>query len=203
MLTARTPLYLASSSPRRVAFLRELGLEFCCLRPPESAEPEPSAGEAPFAYTIRAARAKAESVLTLAGEPPYAVIAADTAVVLDGRPLGKPRDADEAFTMLSLLAGRQHTVVTGCALLAADERGERRVTFAVQSGVSMWACPEAMLRAYAACGEPLDKAGAYAVQGAGAFLVERIDGSWSNVVGLPLAELVRELAGLGLVAAAI
>lgn len=150
---------------------------------------------------MRAALAKAESALPPAGAPPYAVIAADTVVVLDGRPLGKPDSAGDAFAMLSLLAGRSHTVVTGCALLAADAGGGRRATFAVQSRVSMWACPEPMLRAYAASGEPLDKAGAYAVQGKGAFLVERIEGSWSNVVGLPLAELVRELLELGIVAA--
>lgn len=178
--------------------MRELGLSFVCLPPPASAEPAPSFKESAEEYTVRAALAKADSVLPLAGPPPYTVIAADTVVLRKERILGKPRDADAAYAMLCKLAGHAHSVVTGCAIRVA---GETPVTFAVRSGVSMWACPKAMLWAYANSGEPLDKAGAYAVQGAGAFLVERAEGSWSNVVGLPLAELVRELARLGVIAA--
>lgn len=174
--------------------MREFGFPFVSLNPPESAEPAPHPQEKAEEYTARAALAKADSVLPLAGPPPYAVIAADTVVVLKERILGKPRDADAAYAMLRKLAGRAHSVVSGCAIRVS---GESPVTFAVRSEVRMWACPEAMLRAYANSGEPLDKAGAYAAQGVGAFLVDRVVGSWSNVVGLPLAELVRELARLG------
>ena len=94
--------------------------------------------------------------------------------------------------MLRGLAGNTHRVITGCALLAAGMSH----TFAVQSHVRMWNCPDDLLRAYAFSGEPMDKAGAYAVQGMGAFLVESITGSWSNVVGLPLAELIQTLTDL-------
>lgn len=191
---------MASSSPRRIAFLRAFGFPFVSLNPPASAEPAPHPKEKAEEYTVRAALAKADSVLPLAGPPPHALIAADTVVVLKDRILGKPRDADAAYAMLRGLAGCAHFVVSGCALRVS---GEPPVTFAVRSEVHMWACPEEMLRAYANSGEPLDKAGAYAVQGVGAFLVERVVGSWSNVVGLPLAELVRELARLGVIAARI
>ena len=174
--------------------MRELGLAFTCLSPPESAEPLPFAGEDAGEYALRAAWAKAESVLPYAGPPPCTILAADTVVALDGRILGKPRDAEEAYAMLRLLAGRTHTVVSGCAIRPPSGPP---AFFAVRSAVTMWDCPEPVIRAYANSGEPLDKAGAYAVQGAGAFLVERIEGSWSNVVGLPLAELVREMLRLG------
>ena len=128
---------------------------------------------------------------------PPLVIAADTIVVLRGRILGKPRDSEHALDMLRKLAGKKHTVITGCALLKA---GASR-SFTVQSHVVMWKCPDDLLRAYAESGEPLDKAGAYAVQGMGAFLVQRIIGSWSNVVGLPLAELVQVLVEMRAIAA--
>ena len=196
---ALRPLVLASASPRRIDFLAELGLSARIIIPPQEAEPSPLPGEAPESYVLRAAFAKASSVLALPeysaaiSENPSAatplVIAADTIVVLRNRILGKPRDPEHALDMLRKLAGKKHTVITGCALL----NGGTSHTFAVQSHVHMWNCPENLLRAYALSGEPMDKAGAYAVQGMGAFLVERITGSWSNVVGLPVAELVQIL----------
>jgi MAF protein len=163
----------------------------------------PPAGEAPTAFAERAALAKAHSVATLLLEardhatasPLPLVIAADTIVVLRDNILGKPRNADDAFAMLSALSGNSHKVITGCALLSPDTFRAR--TFAVSSDVVMWDCPPELLRSYADSGEPLDKAGAYAVQGAGAFLIKSLHGSWSNVVGLPLAELVQELLGMG------
>ena len=148
-------------------------------------------------YACRAALAKAQGVDGLLRPEqrnlnlPPLVIAADTIVVLSGRILGKPRDSDDAFAMLSALSGKQHEVITGCALLVSGQSGP--VTFAVSSDVVMWDCPPELLRAYANSGEPLDKAGAYAVQGAGAFLIKSLKGSWSNVVGLPLAELIQKL----------
>jgi septum formation protein len=193
-----------------VEFLRALGLAFTVAPPPEGTEPAPVAGEAPGDYARRAALDKARSVLAtldksqsglaaLAPAPVPVVIAADTIVVLEGAILGKPRDAEAAFAMLSALSGKSHSVITGCAIL--DGAADAPRVFAVESRVSMWPCPREALLAYAHSPEPLDKAGAYAVQGAGAFLVRSIKGSWSNVVGLPLAELIQELLALGAIAA--
>lgn len=130
---------------------------------------------------------------------PFLTIAADTIVVLEERILGKPKDAGDAFAMLCALSGKEHSVITGCALVGPDDSPDEseEKSFAVSSRVIMWDCPRELLRAYAESGEPLDKAGAYAVQGAGAFLIKSLNGSWSNVVGLPLAELVQELLAMG------
>lgn len=172
------------------------------MPPPEAAEPSPGKDEEPEAFVIRAARAKAAALCALPGAlpttPAPVVIAADTIVVLDNRILGKPRDPAHALSMLRALRGRTHQVITGCALVVPRSAFH---TFAVRSSVTFWQCPDSLLTAYATCGEPLDKAGAYAVQGKGAFLAERIEGSWSNVVGLPLAELVRHLLALGAIEA--
>ena len=149
------------------------------------------------------------------------VLAADTVVYLEGSILGKPHDAKEAYAMLRFLRGKTHSVITGCVLVPAflplpapdalpgkapaaksdppthkAPAAHEAAAFAVTSQVHMWDAPDDLLQAYAASGEPLDKAGAYAIQGAGAALVKHIDGSWSNIVGLPLAELVRELIRL-------
>ncbi|MDR2489740.1 MAG: Maf family protein [Desulfovibrio sp.] len=197
----RCPLILASASPRRIAFLAELGLSATVRIPPPHTEPPPLRGEAPSTYALRAALAKASGVVAPSGgaacatgplEEPALVIAADTIVALRGRILGKPRSPEHALDMLRSLAGKTHTVTTACALL---KEGERRL-FTVHSRVRMWACPDDLLRAYACCGEAADKAGAYAVQGMGAALVRSIAGSWSNVVGLPLAELVQALLAM-------
>jgi len=162
------------------------------LPPPEAAEPAPLPGEDPATYVLRAATAKARAVLAglpVSGLAP-AVIAADTIVVLDGAILGKPGGPDQAYTMLCSLAGKTHMVITGCVIADAHSLLH---TFSVQSEVSMWDAPQELLQAYANSHEPLDKAGAYAAQGAGAALVRTINGSWTNVVGLPLAELVEAL----------
>ena len=226
------PLVLASASPRRNAFLRDIGLEAGVVAPPGPAEPSPLPGEAPDLYALRAAEAKAFGALPhITGDaaplPRLApvVIAADTIVVLGEDILGKPRSPAHAYAMLSSLKGKTHAVITGCVILAvrpahrsvspsaarranysADPRAgasaEILRAFTVQSLVRMWDAPPDLVHAYAMSGEPLDKAGAYAVQGAGAFLVQAIEGSWSNVVGLPLAELVRALLDLGLIAPA-
>lgn len=211
------PLYLASGSPRRVGFFKELGLPVRKLVPPKGTEPEPEPGEDPADYVLRVARAKVFSMPAL--PPPEkpdpdkenaaVIIGADTAVVLDGRIFGKPENAEHAYAMLSELAGRTHTVLTGCALLKVPFPGSVRegenpkpgpLCFAVETQVTMWRCPQALLRAYAESGEPLDKAGAYAVQGAGAFLIQHLEGSWSNVVGLPLTELIQGLMVLKAIA---
>jgi septum formation protein len=180
------------------------------VSPRHGAEPSPLPGEAPESFVIRAAAAKAASCLHLLTEPAESdrpsdsprlpadgvIIAADTIVVLHGRILGKPADHEEALEFLRLLAGKTHEVLTACVLesLAARE------SFVARTRVTLWNCPDALLAAYASGEEPLDKAGAYAVQGQGAFLVEHVQGSWSNVAGLPLAELIQALLRMGAIA---
>jgi septum formation protein len=123
------------------------------------------------------------------------VLGADTIVVIEGAVLGKPAGPDEARAMLRRLRGRQHEVITGVAVVEA--RTGRAETVAVVSRVRMADYDEAAIEAYVATGEPLDKAGAYAIQGAGGALVAGLEGSFSNVVGLPLAETARLLAAFG------
>ena len=173
-------LTLASTSPRRRQLLEMLGLPVV-VKPSHIPEIH-EAGESPEAYTRRLARAKASGV------PGAWVLGADTTVVLDGRLLEKPLDPDDAVRMLAALQGRTHEVVTAVALVAGGEVRERvdvtRVTFRPMD--------ERSLRAYVATGEPMDKAGAYGIQGYGAALVERIDGDFFSVMGLPV-RLVLEL----------
>ena len=193
VFVAAQPIVLASGSPRRQEFLRGLGLAFSVTRP-DAPEPLPDAGETPRDFALRAARAKAAEVAPL--YPGAAVIAADTVVALADEIMGKPTSQDEAVAMLTRLAGRTHVVCTGCSVRLPDGR---EASFCETSEVTMRSWPEAALRAYAAGGEPDDKAGAYAIQGQGAFLVERITGSWTNIVGLPLAELLVVLLALGVI----
>lgn len=181
---ATQPIVLASGSPRRQEFMRDLGLAFTVSRP-AAPEPLPEQDEEPRGFAMRVARAKAAEVAPL--YPAAAVIAADTVVALGREIMGKPTSEAEAVDMLKRLAGRTHVVYTGCCVYLPDGREE---FFCGASQVTMHAWPEAALHAYVAGGEPEDKAGAYAVQGQGAFLVESISGSWTNIVGLPLGELL-------------
>lgn len=187
MFHVTRPLVLASGSPRRRQFLYDLGLTFEVVSP-GNAEPLPEAGEEPAAYAIRSACCKAVAVAQ--ARPDAVVIGADTIVVLDGAVIGKPKDSHDALHMLTQLAGRTHTVITGvCLVLPGDEVESLHCA----SRVRFHAWSHDVLAAYAATDEPLDKAGAYAVQGVGSFLVAAIDGSWSNVVGLPVTELMERL----------
>jgi septum formation protein len=179
-------LVLASASPRRRALLEQLGIPLR-IDPPhvdESVRP----GEPPEAYVSRLAREKAAAVH--ARHPGATVLAADTSVVLDGAVLGKPATAEEALAMLRALAGRTHAVMTAVTVPGA---GERLVTAAV----TFTEAADPALRWYVSTGEPMDKAGGYAVQGIGGFLVERIEGSHSAVVGLPLVETLALLRAAG------
>lgn len=186
MPPSRSPLVLASASPRRRALLEQLGIPLR-IDPPRVDETVRS-GEPAEVYVLRMAREKAAAVQ--GRHPGATVLAADTSVVLDGAVLGKPGTAEEAVAMLRALAGRIHQVLTAVVVPGAGEHlVSARVTFAPQS--------EPALRWYVATGEPMDKAGAYAVQGIGGFLVERIDGSHSAVVGLPLVETLALLARAG------
>lgn len=184
------PLYLASTSPRRRELLAQLSLAFQVLQ--VDVDESRYAGEAPADYVARLARDKAAAGLVQAGDG--VVIGADTTVVLGDEVLGKPATLEEAMAMWGRLAGREHTVLTGVAVGDA-----RRVALqVVATRVRFRAIAEAEMRAYWASGEPCDKAGGYAIQGRGAVFVTGIDGSYSNVVGLPLAETATLLADAGI-----
>ena len=205
LFCAKRRIILASASPRRRDFLTSLGLEFE-VAPALAPEPTCGAEEHPSAFTVRSAELKAREVFvrlhgSLAG--PAVIIGADTVVALADEVLGKPASAADAFAMLRDLAGQPNTVYTGCCCLFAAPgavQPARAVTFYGQSTVWMHAFSDAVLKAYVNTGEPMDKAGAYAIQGAGAFLIRDVQGSWTNIVGLPLDELVQVLLENGAIA---
>lgn len=197
-------LILASASPRRRELLRLLVADFHVM-PSDLAETlaPGSRRSAAAGLALDKARAVAgrlaEGAEALSpgareGEP-LVVLGADTIVVIDGEALGKPAGAEEARGMLRRLRGREHEVITGVAVV--DARTGRADSVAVVSRVRMADYAESDIEAYVASGEPLDKAGAYAIQGAGGTLVVGLDGSFSNVVGLPLAETSGLLAAFG------
>ena len=185
----QTRLVLASASPRRRALLAGLGLSFEAIAP--GVDETVHEGETPLTYVLRVAREKAAAGARRS--PGALVLAADTAVVLGGLILGKPASVDDARRMVRALSGRRHSVMTGVAL-----DGSARASAVVETAVWFRELTEGEISWYAASGEPLDKAGAYAIQGAGGMLVQRIEGSASNVVGLPLAETVELLQRAGL-----
>lgn len=196
-------LILASASPRRRALLAQIGIDCQCLGADIDERPLP--GETPAAQVERLALAKARAAQArLASEPGIPnpeqrpdqrrlILAADTLVTIDEEPLGKPADAAEGARMLARLAGRWHQVITAVALL-----GDQYQATTVATQVRLRAIDPAEAHAYWATGEPHDKAGGYAIQGLGALFVARIDGSYSNVVGLPLLETADLLAREGL-----
>jgi septum formation protein len=184
-------LVLASASPRRRELLARLGLD-PLIRPADIDE-TPHPGEDPHDLVVRLASAKAATSLAR-GDAEDVVLAADTEVVLDGQVLGKPRDRDDAARMLRRLGGRSHEVVTGVAVRRGGTARATRVTTVVR----FRSLSDAEITWYVATGEPAGKAGAYGLQGAGAALVERIDGSDTNVIGLPLAETVTLLRQVGM-----
>ncbi|ALB61341.1 septum formation inhibitor Maf [Cronobacter condimenti 1330] len=176
-----TDLYLASGSPRRQELLRMLGVTFERLVP--GVEEQRADQEAPQDYVIRLARDKARAGVALATRD-LPVLGADTIVVLNGDVLEKPRDAAHAADMLRSLSGQTHQVMTGVALADATRVRERLVV----TQVTFRALTEQDIAAYVASGEPMDKAGAYGIQGLGGCFVRRIEGSYHAVVGLPLVE---------------
>jgi septum formation protein len=182
-----SPLILASASPRRRDLLAACGLPFQII--PAAIDERPYPNEPADVYVRRLALAKAEAVAQY--HPCAVVLGADTIVTIDRDLLGKPRDRDEAWQMVRRLSGNMHEVVTGVAVLSVDEIGgasTRCASEVVTSRVFLRQVTEVTIAWYLATGEPLDKAGAYAVQGMGGALVERIEGSYTNVVGLPLTE---------------
>lgn len=185
-------LFLASGSPRRRELLTQIGVPFTVLS--AQIDETPFDEETPTAYVERLALGKAQAGLALLADDQGCVMGADTAVVLDGRILGKPVDEADALSMLAALSGREHEVLTAIALVT-PQRCETRV---VASRVRFRAVSGTEARAYWASGEPVDKAGSYAIQGLAAIFVEGLQGSYSAVVGLPLCETAELLGRFGI-----
>ena len=187
-------IYLASASPRREELLRQIGVPFAAR--PVKIEEQRLPQEPPADYVRRTARAKVEAVWASPAvqAEPRPVLAADTAVVVDERVFGKPVDTAQALEMLEALSGRSHVVLTAVALRAPGAAEE----LLSRTEVRFRATTHEERVAYCATGEPLDKAGAYAIQGLGALFVERLEGSYSGVVGLPLLETAMLLGRFGL-----
>ncbi len=191
MSEPNTRFILASASPRRVEILRTLGLDFAVRA--SDIEEKLIQGESPQHYVMRAATAKAEAVAR--DSQSGIVIAADTEVVIDGLPLGKPEDGEDAARMLRAISGRWHAVMTGVAVV--DVESGRSAVDHEKTLVRFRDLSEAEIDAYVASGEPSDKAGAYAIQGRGMLFVTEIAGNYQNVVGLPVPLLERLVRQIG------
>lgn len=197
LIDASRPLILGSGSPRRREIMSALGLPYQVL----AADIDESLlrGELPHAYLERITAAKLEGVRARLGDAPHAaVLVADTSVVIDEDVLGKPVDVADAARLFGRLVGRAHSVLTRYAIGVVGEPGVA-VARTTETFVHVRAAAPEEIRAYAATGEGLDKAGAYAAQGLGSFFIERIEGSYSNVIGLPACEVLADLRALGLV----
>ena len=188
-------LYLASASRRRLDLLRQAGVDPHVRIADVDEAQRP--GEPPEALVVRLAERKARAAAEdlPAGSTPGIVLGADTAVVLDGIPLGKPQDESEALEMLTRLSGRRHDVLTGVFLLRTDD-GRSRAAYE-RTAVRFRDTEAAELQEYVSSGEPMDKAGAYGIQGLGGRLVREVDGSWNNVVGLPVERFDEWLESIG------
>jgi septum formation protein len=195
-------IYLASRSPRRRELLAQVGIRFDLLlfraAPREDAEVSEAwlPGETPEAYVVRVARIKAAfgaGLLATRKVPPRAVLAADTTLDLDGEIIGKPKDEADAAAILARLSGRTHRVLTAIAMVR-DARTEHRLSI---SEVRFRPLGADEIRRYVHSGEPMDKAGAYGIQGRAAMFIEEIRGSHSGIVGLPLCETALLLRDFG------
>ena len=183
---------MASSSPRRRDLLSSLGLMFQVV--PAELQEIPSSHEADKDFSLRVAEKKA---LAVGKQYPHAwVIGADTVVVIEGEILGKPRDREDAKRMLQRLANREHVVITSYVLIKVAEG--KKIEGVEETLVKIYSLGEHEIEWYVNTGEPYDKAGGYAIQGKGAFMVEWIKGSYTNVVGLPLCQLLRHFKDVGI-----
>ena len=183
-------IVLASGSPRRQELLQRIGIRDFTIRVPQVEEWYPD-GLTPEEVVCYISREKSQAVPS---DQEEIVITADTMVFLDDQRLGKPQDEADALRMLTALQGRRHTVCTGVTV----RQGDRVLTESEATGVVFRPAEESELRAYIATGEPMDKAGSYGVQGKGALLVERLEGDFFNVMGLPVLRLSRMLAQFGI-----
>jgi septum formation protein len=184
-------LILASKSPRRNELLKQMGFDFEVI--PSRVIENFIQTEPPEEHVIRLAEAKARDVAR--ENPDRWVIAADTIVYINGSNLGKPKDREEAVEMLRRLSGQEHSVLTGFSVCHLEKMKNDKE--AVRTAVRIKGLTTAEIEWYVQTGEPFDKAGGYAVQGIGAFMIESIRGSYTNVVGLPLCELIQMLSRLG------
>ena len=183
-------VFLASSSPRRRELLDQLGIEFTVV--PSTYEEHNDTPVLPWQLVERQALGKAKAAVLPATAEKCVVIGSDTIVALDNKVLGKPHDVAEAKAMLRVLSGRSHEVITGVALLC----GDRQEVFHCVTKVNFYDLTDEEIDAYVATGEPADKAGAYGIQGKGAYLVKGIEGSYTSVVGLPVEIVARKLAAI-------
>jgi len=174
-------LILASASPRRRELLEQAGFTFEVH--PAHVNEDPSPNEDPITYVVRLARDKAQTIFTELNDPEAIVLGADTTVTLNGHILAKPEDASDAARMLRMLSGRTHRVITGVAVATAIGTE----VAAEATGVQFVTLSDEEIAAYIATGEPMDKAGAYGIQGLAAKWIPRVEGCYFNVVGLPLA----------------
>lgn len=193
-------MILASQSPRRIELMREAGYDIRVI--PADIDETPFDGEAPLTLVERLARAKAAAVAAEHAEPNELTVAADTIVTFDGKILGKPATEDEARTMLRELSGRTHQVATGVCIVKAGDtaapHAAESLSFVDVTDVTFYELTEEQIERYVASGEPMDKAGAYGIQGRGCVLVEGIDGNYHNVVGLPTCLLAGMLRQVGI-----
>jgi septum formation protein len=185
------PLVLASASPRRAELLTSAGFTFSVEV--ADVDESPRDGENPPTYVLRVARAKAQAVAARCRDSGSVILAADTTVAIEGQILGKPENELDAIRMVQLLAGRVHDVFTGVVLLA----GGRESADVVPTRVRLLPMTMDEILWYVKSGEPMGKAGAYGIQGRAARFVDWIEGSWSNVVGLPVATVYRLLREVG------
>lgn len=186
-------IVLASASPRRRELLAQVGIDFQVV--PSSADETLLADETPEAHVVRLSFDKAMQVANRPDQPGRYFIGSDTVVVCDNDILGKPADASEAAVMLARLSGRSHRVISGYAV--HDREKDQTLSAATTTRVFFKELTRREIEGYIATGEPFDKAGAYAIQGIGAFMVPKIEGSYSNVVGLPLCQVIAALEELG------
>ena len=184
-------LVLASRSPRRYELMKQVGLDFDVI--PSGIEEDYIKGESPKKHVLRLAEAKALDVGNQ--YPDCWVVAADTVVYVDGAILGKPKDREKALAMLRLLSGKEHRVLTGVSVRHLKKGKSECET--VETAVRVKTLSQAEMDWYLRTEEPFDKAGGYGIQGIGSFMIESINGSYTNVVGLPLCELMQMLIRLG------
>jgi len=186
-------IILASSSPRRKELLSTLGLNFMVV--PPHIEEEVVKGENPQEHVARLSQAKATEIGKAFRD--CWILGADTIVFIEGEVLGKPQSEAEAYLMLKKLSGREHTVLTGFFIY--HPRNQKFFSEVVESRVKIKQLEDEEIKAYIKTGEPFDKAGAYAAQGRGMFMIEKIFGSFTNVIGLPVCEVVNALKNLGVI----